>query len=95
MFMTEAIWNGAVIAASDATIIVENNHYFPADSVNRAFLTDSAKHTTCGWKGIASYYTIVVDGKVNTDAAWTYPETKEAARSIEGYVAFWKGVTVS
>lgn len=90
----KAIWNGAVLAESNNTIIVEGNHYFPADSINRKFFATSETHTVCGWKGTASYYDIVVDDAVNKDAAWFYPETKEAAKEIENYIAFWKGVEV-
>lgn len=90
----KAIWNDATIAESNDTIIVEGNHYFPADTVNKAFLQSSETHTVCGWKGTASYYNVVVNGEVNKDAAWFYPETKDAANNIEGYVAFWKGVKV-
>ncbi len=92
--MPRAIFNGQVIAESDAFEIVENNVYFPPDTVRREFLRESEKHTVCGWKGTASYYDIVVDGQVNADAAWYYPEAKEAAKNIEGYVAFWRGVNV-
>lgn len=92
--MARAMWNGVVIAESDATIIVEGNHYFPPDSVKREFLRDSATHTVCGWKGVASYYDVVVNDSVNRDAAWYYPEPKEAARRIAGYIAFWRGVKV-
>ena len=90
----QAIWNDKVIAESDETKIVENNHYFPRKSVKDKYLTESETHTTCPWKGEASYYNIVVDGKENKDAAWYYPETKSAAKEIEGYVAFWNGVEV-
>jgi uncharacterized protein (DUF427 family) len=90
----QAIWNGEVIAASADTVVVEGNHYFPADSVNRKFLKPSNTHTTCPWKGQASYYSIDVNGEKNTDAAWFYPETKEAAANIKGRIAFWKGVKV-
>jgi uncharacterized protein (DUF427 family) len=90
----KATWNGATLAESDKTIIVENNHYFPPDSIKKEFFKESGTHTTCGWKGEASYYTVVVDGKENKDAAWYYPETKEAANNIKGYIAFWKGVKV-
>ncbi|CAF0912125.1 unnamed protein product [Adineta ricciae] len=90
----KAIWNGQVLAESDKTIVVENNHYFPPDSIKKEFFKDSDTHTTCGWKGVASYYTLVVDGKENKDAAWYYPNVKEAADEIKGYVAFWKGVKV-
>lgn len=92
--MARAIWNGVVIAESDATIVVEGNHYFPPESVKREYLRDSATHTVCGWKGVASYYDIVVNDAVNRDAAWYYPEPKEAARRIAGYIAFWRGVKV-
>ena len=89
-----AIWNGAVLAESDKTIVVEGNHYFPPDSVNRDYLQESGRHTTCPWKGQASYYSIKVDGKVNGDAAWTYPSPKQAASQIKDHVAFWRGVKV-
>ena len=92
--MPKAIWNGAILAESDHTEIVEGNQYFPPDSINREYLQESSTHTTCPWKGTASYYTIVVDGEENKDAAWYYPETKERAKQIEGYVAFWRGVKV-
>lgn len=92
--MPRAIWNGQVLAQSDRTEVVENNHYFPADSINQEFFRDSPTHTTCPWKGEASYYTIVVDDQENKDAAWFYPETKEKASNIKGYVAFWKGIKV-
>ena len=91
----KAIWNGEVLAESVKTIIVEGNHYFPAESVNRQYLKESDTHTTCPWKGEASYYHIEVNGELNKDAAWYYPEAKEAAKNIEGYVAFWRGVEVS
>ena len=92
--MAKAIWNGAVLAESDETIVVEGNHYFPPAAVQHAYLRDSANHTVCGWKGTASYYDVVVDGAVNTAAAWYYPQPKDAARAIAGYIAFWKGVRV-
>jgi uncharacterized protein (DUF427 family) len=94
--MPKATWNGRVIAQAEAgeTQLVEGNVYFPPGKVVRAFLKDSDTHTVCPWKGTASYYDVVVDGKVNKDAAWTYPETKDAAQHVRGYVAFWKGVTV-
>jgi len=91
----KAIWNDQVIAESDDTIVVERNHYFPADSVNKQFFKPSATHTTCPWKGEASYYSIDVNGQQNTDAAWYYPEPKDAAANIKNYVAFWKGVKVT
>ncbi|BAZ06149.1 DUF427 domain-containing protein [Calothrix sp. NIES-3974] len=92
--MAKAIWNGAILAESDETIVVEGNHYFPPDTINREYFQDSTTHTTCPWKGVASYYTIVVNGQQNKDAAWYYPSAKEKAKNIEGYVAFWRGVTV-
>ena len=95
--MPTAKWNGAVLAEADASKvrIVEGNVYFPPDAVNKTFLKDSQTHTVCPWKGTASYYDVVVEGKTNKDAAWYYPETKDAARHVKGYVAFWKGVEVS
>lgn len=90
----KAIWNGAVLAESDETIVVEGNHYFPPDSIRWEYFRPSDTHTTCPWKGVASYYDIVVGGKTNADAAWYYPEPKDAARQIKGYVAFWRGVQV-
>jgi uncharacterized protein (DUF427 family) len=92
--MARASWNGAVIAESDRCEIVEGNHYFPPEAVRRDALRESTTHTTCGWKGIASYYDVVVAGKTNKDAAWHYPDPKPAAQNITGYVAFWRGVTV-
>lgn len=91
----KATWNGKVLAESDETIAVEGNEYFPPESLNTEYFQPSETHTVCGWKGNASYYDIVVDGKINGDAAWYYPETKDAAKEIEGYVAFWKGVEVT
>ncbi|QMW03549.1 DUF427 domain-containing protein [Spirosoma foliorum] len=90
----KAIWNGQTIAESNDTVVVENNHYFPKESVNPEFLADSQTHTTCPWKGLASYYSLAVDGKTNTDAAWYYPDPKSAANQIKDRVAFWKGVQV-
>lgn len=94
--MPKAIWNGTVIAEAppEAVETVEGNLYFPATAIHREFFQDSETHTVCGWKGTASYFNVVVDGKVNTDAAWYYPETKDAARNIKGYVAFWRGVEI-
>lgn len=92
--MVKAIWNGAVIAESDRCEIVENNYYFPPNDVNQTYLRESSHHTTCPWKGVASYYNIEVDGQVNQNAAWYYPDTKTAANNIRGYIAFWKGVTI-
>ena len=90
----KAIWNGQVIAESADTIVVENNHYFPPNSVNAAFLTASQTHSSCPWKGEAKYHSLQVDGKTNTDAAWYYPAPKDAAKQIAGHIAFWKGVSV-
>ena len=90
----KAIWNGATLAESDKTIVVEGNHYFPTDTINKEYLKPSETHTVCGWKGTASYYNVAVDGDVNRDAAWYYPDPKDAARNIKDYVAFWKGVTI-
>lgn len=90
----KAIWNNQIIAESDKTLMVENNHYFPADSVKMEFFTKSDTHTVCPWKGTASYYTVEVAGEKNPDAAWYYPETKDSAREIKNYVAFWRGVKV-
>lgn len=92
--MVKAIWNGAVLAESDQTIMVEGNHYFPPDAINQAYFVASPAHTVCHWKGVASYYTLQVDGQTNKDAAWYYPTPKDAAAEIAGYVAFWKGVQV-
>jgi uncharacterized protein (DUF427 family) len=91
----KAIWKEAVLAESDDTIVIEGNHYFPSDSVHKEYLKESDTHTTCPWKGEASYYTVVVKDAVNKDAAWYYPAPKEAAQQIKGYVAFWKGVEVT
>jgi uncharacterized protein (DUF427 family) len=93
--MPKAEWNGVVIAESDDTVIVENNHYFPLSSVRSGVLLESGTHTVCPWKGTASYYSIEVDGQTNADAAWYYPEPKDAAKEILGRVAFWHGVTVT
>lgn len=90
----KATWQGATLAESGDTIVVEGNHYFPPDSLNRSHFGQSGKHTTCPWKGEASYYDITVNGDVNQDAAWFYPEPKEAASNIKDHVAFWRGVTI-
>lgn len=92
--MAKAIWNGVVVAESDKTVIVEGNHYFPIESVNMEYFENSSTHTTCPWKGLASYYTLEVDGKANKDGAWFYPEPKPAAKHIKDHIAFWRGVTV-
>lgn len=91
----KAIYNGQVLAESEDTIVVENNHYFPKDAIRKEFFKNSEKHTTCPWKGEASYYTLEVAGKTNPDAAWYYPSPKEAAAEIKDYVAFWRGVEIS
>jgi uncharacterized protein (DUF427 family) len=90
-----AVWNGAVLAESDATVVVEGNHYFPAESLDLSHVQPSERQTTCPWKGTAHYYDVVVDGRTNAGAAWYYPEPKAAAAEIAGHVAFWKGVEVS
>lgn len=92
--MPRATWNGKTIAETDSQEVVEGNTYFPPDSVQTGFLRSSETRTNCPWKGTASYYDVVVDGEVNSDAAWTYPETKAEAKQIEGYIAFWKGVEI-
>lgn len=92
--MWQAVWNDQVIAQSDSTQVVEGNQYFPMESVNKEFLTESAKVTRCPWKGEASYFNVVVDGQTNQDAAWVYLDPKEAAAEIAGHVAFWRGVEV-
>lgn len=91
----KAEWNNQIIAESNETIIVENNHYFPLNAVKNQYLKPSSTHTTCPWKGLASYFTLDVDGKQNPDAAWFYPQPKEAAKQIKDYVAFWKGVKIT
>lgn len=91
----KAIWNGAVLAESSQTVVVEGNHYFPESSLKRDYFRESDTHTVCHWKGEASYYNITVDGKVNADAAWYYPAPSDAAKQIKDHVAFWKGVQVS
>lgn len=90
----KAIWNGVVLAESDQTKVVEGNHYFPAETIARAYFHASTTNSVCPWKGTASYYTLEVDGQRNADAAWYYPQAKDEAKHIEGYVAFWKGVEV-
>jgi len=90
----KAIWNGTVVAESDETILLEGNAYFPPDSLQKQYFTASQTHTVCPWKGEASYLNITVDGQANRDAAWTYPEPKDAAARIRGYIAFWRGVKV-
>ena len=91
----KAIWKGQILAESDETVVVESNHYFPSSSLNMEYFKQSDTKTHCFWKGEASYYSIVVDGEVNKDAAWYYPSPKEAAKEITGRVAFWRGVEVT
>ncbi len=90
----KAIWNNTIIAESDETVIVEGNHYFPSTAIKTEHFQPSETHTTCGWKGEASYYNVTVNGEVNKDAAWYYPQPKDAAKNIENHIAFWKGVKV-
>ena len=90
----KATWNGAVIAESDDTVVLEGNHYFPESALNRAFVTFSNHRTTCAWKGEAKYLSLLVNGELNADAAWFYPDPKPEAENIRGRVAFWKGVKV-
>jgi len=92
--MAQAIWNGAILAESDATIVVEGNHYFPPTALNRQYFIENDTHTVCHWKGTASYYDVVVEGAVNGGAAWYYPDPKEAAEQIKDSVAFGRGVEV-
>lgn len=92
--MPKAMWKGATLAESREGLVVEGNYYFPPQSLKREYFKSSVTHTTCSWKGEASYYDIEVNGQVNKDAAWYYPSPKDAAKSITGYVAFWKGVQV-
>jgi uncharacterized protein (DUF427 family) len=90
----KATWNGAVIAESDDTVLVEGNHYFPEAALNRSFVSFSNHRTTCAWKGEAKYLSLLVNGELNTDAAWYYPDPKPEAENIRGRIAFWKGVKV-
>lgn len=92
--MTQALWRETVLARSDDCVEVEGNLYFPPEALSREHLRESSTTSVCGWKGVAHYYDVVVDGEVNRDAAWYYPEPKEAAREITGHVAFWRGVVV-
>lgn len=91
----KAIWRGVIIAQSNDTIVIEGNHYFPPESVNRNYLQKSRTVTSCFWKGLASYYSIVIGGETNEDAAWYYAEPTEAAMEIKNYIAFWKGIEVT
>ena len=93
--MATATWNGQVLAESNDTVVVEGNHYFPLESLHREFFQDSTDTSVCGWKGTAKYFNVVVDGKVNDNAAWYYPEPKPDAEQIKDRVAFWRGVEVS
>jgi uncharacterized protein (DUF427 family) len=90
-----AVWNDAVLAQSSKTVIVEGNHYFPPESIKKDLFSESDTHTLCGWKGMASYYSVVVNGKTNKDCAWYYPDPTEAAKNIKNYVAFWNGVKIT
>ena len=92
--MAKAMLGDTVIAESDATEVMEGSHYFPPDTVKKEFLVSSETKTVCPWKGTASYYTVTADGSESVDAAWYYPDAKDAAKRIEGYVAFWKDVKV-
>lgn len=91
----KAIWNDVVIAESDKTVVVEGNHYFPLDAIKQAYFKDSQHTSTCGWKGLANYFSVEVNGKENINAAWIYKTPLEAANNIKNYVAFWKGITVT
>ncbi|WP_460192601.1 DUF427 domain-containing protein [Thermosynechococcus sp. FA-CM-4201] len=93
--MAKAVWKGATLAESDRYEVVEGNVYFPPEALNPAYFQSSDTHTVCGWKGTARYYHVVVNGEVNRDAAWYYPDPKPAAANIKGYVAFWRGVQVT
>ena len=95
LFMPKAIWNGVTVADSTDTVVVEGNHYFPLSAIDPALLKPSSTTTVCGWKGTANYYSLVVGGAENTDAAWYYADPKAAAAEIKGRIAFWKGVKVS
>jgi uncharacterized protein (DUF427 family) len=90
----QAIWNGTVIATSDDTVVVEGNHYFPAGSLDRRYVRPSNHTTICGWKGVANYYSLVVNGETNSDAVWFYADPKPEAETVRGRVAFWKGVQI-
>ena len=92
--VAKAIWNSVTLAESDQCIVVEGVYYFPPEAVNRCYLRGSVTHTTCSWKGVANYYDVVIDGQINTDAAWYYPYPKPAAARTKGYIAFWRGVKV-
>ncbi len=91
----KAIWNNQILAESDDTVVIENNHYFPPDSINKEYFKSNSHVTTCPWKGDAAYYDIVVSGETNSSAAWYYPEPKDAAKVIKNYIAFWNGVLIT
>jgi len=91
----KASWNGHVLATSEQTIVIENNHYFPPDSVDMDLLRENSRRSTCPWKGEAHYFDIVIEGNENRGAAWSYPHPKEGAAEIAGYIAFWKGVEIT
>ena len=91
----KAIWNGATLAQSEKTVVVEGNHYFPRSSIRTEYFRNSGTHTTCHWKGEASYYDVVVGDQINKDAAWYYPDPSEAAKQIKDHVAFWRGVQIT
>lgn len=90
----KAVWNGAVLAESSTTVVVDGNHYFPAAAIKQEYFLASATQTTCAWKGTASYYSVQVDGKTNADAAWFYPDPKPAAAELKDHVAFWRGIDI-
>lgn len=90
----KAIWENTILAESERTVVIAGNHYFPPDSFRNEYFLPSDKHTTCAWKGTASYYHIRVADRTNADAAWYYPKPKKAAQSIKDYVAFWRGVRI-
>ncbi len=90
----KAVWNNEILAESVKTVVVENNHYFPSDTLNMQFFVSSDSTSHCPWKGDASYYSVVVNGEKNEDAAWYYPEPKPAAKEIKGHVAFWRGIEI-
>ncbi len=92
--MKQAIWNGKIIAESDNTVLIEGNHYFPEQSLNKDYIINSSTETSCHWKGIANYFTLSVDGMKNPDAVWYYKNPKDAAKVIKDRVAFWKGVEI-
>lgn len=93
--MKQAVWNGAVLAESDQTVVIEGNHYFPVESLNKEYFKKTETHTICPWKGQASYFDVEVNGETNKDAAWYYQQPSDLAKAIKDHVAFWKGVEVS